>query len=129
MSRRSDTEVDVQSENVSDNLPDEYKVCVYRLVQEALNNTARHAGAKNARVKVEQNGERILVRVSDDGHGFDPERARGLGILGLEERVRRLGGSLHIDSGPNRGTTLEAELPLPNSEQADGNPQIAHEDD
>jgi signal transduction histidine kinase len=117
VSRRSDTEVDVQSENVSDNLPDEYRVCIYRLVQEALNNTARHSGAKNAQVKVKQNGERIVVRVSDDGHGFDPARARGLGILGMEERVRRLGGSLRIESGPDRGTTLEAALPLPKSSQ------------
>jgi signal transduction histidine kinase len=127
LSRRSDTEVDVQSENVSDNLPDEYRVCIYRLVQEALNNTARHSEAKNAWVKVEQNGERILVRVSDDGHGFDPARARGLGILGMEERVRRLGGSLRIESGPGRGTMLQAELPLPKSEQADEKPNLSHD--
>jgi signal transduction histidine kinase len=51
--------------------------------------------------------------VSDDGHGFDPQRSRGLGILGMEERVRRLGGTLTIDAAPGRGATVKAELPLP----------------
>ena len=113
VSRHSEIEVEVDSKNVSEDLPDEYKVCIYRLVQEALNNAVRHSGAKNARVWVEQSANRISVTVSDDGHGFHPQRSRGLGILGMEERVKRLGGSLVIDSTPGQGTTLKAELPLP----------------
>jgi signal transduction histidine kinase len=51
--------------------------------------------------------------VSDDGQGFDPQRTRGLGILGMEERVKRLGGSLAVKSAAGQGTVLKAELPLP----------------
>jgi signal transduction histidine kinase len=82
------------------------------LVQEAVNNAARHSAARNAKVTVEQKTDRILVTVSDDGRGFDPQRARGLGILGMEERVKRLGGKLAIDSKPGSGTTVRAEFPL-----------------
>jgi signal transduction histidine kinase len=103
----------VESANVSGDLPDEYKICVYRLVQEALNNAVRHARARNARVRVAGSASGISIEVSDDGQGFDPQRARGLGILGMEERVKRLGGSLAVRSAPGQGTVLTAELPLP----------------
>jgi len=111
-SRNSGTEVEVRAEGVPENLPDEYNVTIYRLVQEALNNAARHSGARNARVNVTGSGGRIVVEVSDDGRGFDPRRSRGVGILGMEERVRRLHGRLTIDSQPGRGATVRAELPL-----------------
>jgi signal transduction histidine kinase len=105
----------VESENVSEDLPDEYKICVYRLVQEALNNAVRHSGARNAKVRVTQSQNRIAVEIGDDGRGFQPERARGLGILGMEERIKRLGGTLTVDSAPGRGATIKAGLPLPAS--------------
>jgi signal transduction histidine kinase len=112
VSRRSEMEVEIQSGNGAEKIPDEYGICIYRLVQEALNNAARHSSAKNARVTVEQTANKILVCVFDDGRGFDPQRVRGLGILGMEERVRRLGGMFTIDSKPGGGTTLRAEFPL-----------------
>jgi len=112
ISRRSDMEVEVHSENVSEALGDETKVTIYRLVQEALNNAATHAAAKNAKVTIAQNSNKITVRIADDGHGFDPGRQRGMGILGMEERVRRLGGILAIESAPGKGATVKAELPL-----------------
>ena len=112
ISRRSDMEVEVHSENVSETLGDETKVTVYRLVQEALNNAATHASAKNAKVTIAQNSDKITVEIIDDGQGFDPGRQRGMGILGMEERVRRLGGTLTIESAPGKGATVEAELPL-----------------
>jgi hypothetical protein len=56
--------------------------------------------------------DKILVTVQDDGSGFDPERVRGLGLLGMEERARHLGGTFHIDSRPGRGTLLRVTLPL-----------------
>ena len=113
VSRRSEMEVEIQSGNGAEKIPDEYGICIYRLVQEALNNAARHSSAKNARVTIEQTTNKILVCVIDDGRGFDPQRVRGLGILGMEERVRRLGGILTIDSKTGAGTTLKAEFPLP----------------
>jgi signal transduction histidine kinase len=112
VSRNSQVEVDVQSENVSDDLPDDYKVTIYRLVQEALNNAVRHSQARNARVRVEQNGRQIRVTVHDDGRGFDPKRSRGMGMLGMEERVRRLGGRIEFQSAPGQGTTVTADLAL-----------------
>jgi signal transduction histidine kinase len=113
VSRRSEIEVSVESENVSEDLPDEYKICIYRLVQEALNNAVRHSQARNAKVRVSASGSGIAVEVGDDGHGFDPRRARGLGILGMEERVKRLGGTLTVKSAAGQGAVLRAELPLP----------------
>jgi len=116
ISRRSDMEVEVlsevQSENVSESFGDETKVTIYRLVQEALNNAATHASAKNAKVTIAQTSDKITVQVTDDGHGFDPARQRGMGILGMEERVRRLGGVFTIDSAPGKATAVKAELPL-----------------
>ncbi|MGH9740999.1 MAG: sensor histidine kinase, partial [Candidatus Acidiferrum sp.] len=112
ISRRSDMEVEVTSQDVSEDLDDERKVTVYRLVQEALNNAASHASAKNAKVSVVQNTDKITVRVTDDGGGFDPVRKRGMGILGMEERVRRLGGAFAIHSAPGKGAAVSAEIPL-----------------
>ena len=62
--------------------PDEVKVCIYRVVQEALQNTANHARAKKAVVTVKVEGHKVVVEVSDDGEGFEPDRTRGMGILG-----------------------------------------------
>jgi len=112
ISRRSDMEVEVHSEMVSEKLPDETKICVYRLVQEALNNAATHAAAKNARVSVVQTPEKLRVEIIDDGLGFDSRRVRGMGLLGMEERVKRLGGTLSIESRAGQGTSVKAELPL-----------------
>jgi signal transduction histidine kinase len=112
MSRRGEIEVEVHAENVSEELPDPLKLCVYRMVQEALNNAQRHAHAKNAVVELKQTGDVIRVSTRDDGSGFDPKRTRGMGLLGMEERVKRLGGTIEIDSRPGAGTTIRAELPL-----------------
>jgi signal transduction histidine kinase len=113
VSRRSQMEVSVESESVPEDLPDEYKIYIYRLVQEALNNAVRHSGARNAKVVVERLAKSIVVRVADDGRGFDPVRSRGMGILGMEERVKHLGGTLRVESQPGKGATVTAELPLP----------------
>jgi signal transduction histidine kinase len=112
ISRRGDMEVDVHSDRVSEQLSDDVKVCIYRLAQEALNNAARHSGARHARVSITQDTDNIHVEVNDDGKGFSAERVRGMGILGMEERVKRLGGALTIHSAPGTGTTVIAELPL-----------------
>ncbi len=93
-------------------LPEEHKTCIYRMVQEAINNSARHANARTVEVVVRREPERVLFSVQDDGVGFDTRIVRGLGMLGMEERVRRLGGHLTIDSQPGRGTLVSAELPV-----------------
>jgi signal transduction histidine kinase len=113
VSRNSEIEVDVQTGNLSEDLPDEYKICIYRFVQEALHNAVRHSAARAATVSMEQSANRIVVQVKDNGRGFDPGRTRGLGLLGMEERVKRLGGTFTIQAAPQQGTTVTAELPWP----------------
>jgi signal transduction histidine kinase len=117
VSRRGEMEVEVEARGVSDHLPEEYRVCVYRVVQEALNNAQRHSGGRNARVRVEQSASEIAITVRDDGHGFDPKRTRGLGLLGMEERVARLKGTLRVESAPGVGTVIDVRLPM--TEEAD----------
>jgi signal transduction histidine kinase len=108
--KRTGLRVRVSSE-MHGELPEEHKICVYRVVQEALNNCAQHAQASAAQVSVRHADGQIVVTVQDDGSGFDPERVRGLGLLGMEERARHLGGTFHIDSRPGRGTVLRVALP------------------
>ena len=112
MSKRTGMNVRIVAD-VSDDLPDEHRTCVYRVVQEAINNAARHAGARNVQVIVKSEGPRVIFSVQDDGSGFDKATVRGLGLLGMEERVGRLGGVWRIDTHMGRGTTVSAELPLP----------------
>ena len=109
--KRTGMRVQVNSE-VEDELPEEHKTTIYRIVQEALNNCSRHAQATTVQVSVRGQDGQILLNVQDDGSGFDPRRVRGLGLLGMEERVRHLGGTFEIDSLPGRGTLLHIALPL-----------------
>jgi signal transduction histidine kinase len=109
-SRRGEMEVEVQAEELTGKLPDEVKVGIYRIVQEALQNAATHAQAKNATVVIKRGPNRVTVEISDNGKGFHPERTRGMGLLGMEERVRQLGGEVVIRSAPGKGTTVHAEL-------------------
>jgi signal transduction histidine kinase len=111
VAKRTGMRVQVASE-VTEELPEEHKTCIYRVTQEALNNCSRHAQATAVQVSVRKEAGRIVVTVQDDGSGFDPQRVRGLGLLGMEERARHLGGTFEIDSRPGRGTLLRVVLPL-----------------
>jgi signal transduction histidine kinase len=113
VSRRTEMEVEVHALNVSERLPDEHKICIYRIVQEALNNAARHASSRTASVTLTQDSQKIQVSIVDQGRGFDTRRVRGLGLVGMDERVKRLGGTLTIESSPGLGTAVKAELPAP----------------
>jgi signal transduction histidine kinase len=112
MSKRTGLNVMVSAGEEADDLPDEHKTCIYRAVQEAVNNCARHANARTVEVSVVREASRVRFQVRDDGIGFDARFVRGLGLLGMEERVRRLGGDLRLESHPGRGTLISAELPL-----------------
>jgi signal transduction histidine kinase len=111
-SRRTGLRVQVSAVDIEGDLGEEHKTCIYRVVQEALNNSARHAQASVVQVAVRGGAGNILLTVQDDGSGFDAHRIRGLGLLGMEERVRHLGGTFEIDSQPGRGTSLKVELPV-----------------
>jgi len=93
-------------------LAQEHKTCVYRIVQEALNNCSKHAYAKHVQVTICQKPGRLSLTIQDDGKGFDPVRARGLGLVGMTERVSQLNGILKVDSVAGRGTSLRVDLPL-----------------
>jgi signal transduction histidine kinase len=112
ISKRTGMAVEVDAETVADDLPEDHKTCIYRVVQEALNNCARHASAHSVRIRVVQEAERIRLTVQDDGQGFDSTHVRGLGLLGMEERVTHLGGQFQLRSEPGRGTALRIEIPL-----------------
>ncbi len=105
-------DVSIVTEIDSDDLPDEYKTCIYRVVQEALHNCARHSHATTVRIRVEQKADRLIVVIQDDGQGFDTSHTKGLGLLGIQERVARLGGKSNVHSKPNSGTILSVELPF-----------------
>jgi len=112
ISKRTGMAVTVDAESVADDLPEEYKTCIYRVVQEALHNCSRHAFARSVRIQVVQESGRIHLSVLDDGQGFDSTHTRGLGLLGMEERVTHLGGRFQLQSEPGHGTRLRIEIPL-----------------
>jgi signal transduction histidine kinase len=116
-SKRSGLNVSVSADDAIDSLPDEHRTCIYRLVQEAVNNAIRHANARNIEVAVRSERQKVDLTVQDDGAGFDTRFLRGLGLLGMEERVRRLGGNLQITSKPGRGTLVHAALPVAEMDQ------------
>ena len=124
MTKRTGLNVVLSADDSADDLPDDHTTCIYRLVQEAVNNCARHANAHTVEVDVKREERRVILSVRDDGAGFDPRFVRGLGLLGMEERVRRLGGQLEIDSRPGKGTRITAELPV--EEPTHRNEEDAH---
>jgi signal transduction histidine kinase len=102
-------------------LPAQIENAVYRIVQEALTNAARHARATAVTVELEQAAHRLVCSVRDDGVGFDSEAllgrgARGLGLLGMRERLTPFGGTLQIHSAPGQGT--EVRVTVPRGEEA-----------
>jgi signal transduction histidine kinase len=108
--------VRVAAEGVSEDLPEEHKTCIYRIVQEALHNCVQHASAKIVKVAVRQDGDRILLEIQDDGRGFNAREERGMGLLGMQERVSYLGGSFLVESEPGRGAVITIALPVPQTQ-------------
>lgn len=90
------------------------ETALFRVAQEALTNVARHAGALAVEVSLQRDDRAVVLRVADDGRGFHPRpgAGQGLGILGMTERLERLGGTLALGPGAPRGTALEARVPL-----------------
>ena len=90
----------------------ELESTIYRLVQESLTNAIKHADATRARVAIEERDEAVLVRVEDNGRGFDAGAvSRGFGLAGMRERVELAGGELAIESRDGGGTLVRASLP------------------
>jgi signal transduction histidine kinase len=111
--RRSGILVNLNLEGNLSEIPDGHRTCLYRIVQEALTNCGRHSEAKHVELTVHGGKDQISLTVWDDGKGFDatPSTRRGLGLVGIEERARELGGSAEIHSEPGKGTLLEVQIP------------------
>jgi signal transduction histidine kinase len=113
-SRRSGVPVTVQIDGDIEGLPETHRTCIYRIVQEALTNCAKHAQAKSIRVSIYGRQDWLNLSIQDDGAGFESGGAsgRGLGLIGIQERVRELDGKVTIVSQPGKGTIVEVEVPV-----------------
>jgi PAS domain S-box-containing protein len=101
--------------NVPPSLPDDLALCLYRITQESLQNVIKHSGATNAKVELTAGVGELLLTVTDDGCGFDPQTVAtspSLGIIGMRERVRMLHGQISVQSSPDKGTRIEVRVSL-----------------
>jgi signal transduction histidine kinase len=126
-SKRTGMDISVATERIPEDLPDEYKTCIYRVVQEALHNCSRHSHATTVRVRVQQDPGGLTLTVQDDGQGFDVRQSKGMGLLGIEERVSHLGGTTRVHSEPGHGAILTVTLPFVQSDR-DGRDQGSESD-
>jgi signal transduction histidine kinase len=100
-------------------LPPQSETAVFRAVQEVLANVARHAGATSVLMQMARQGDEAVIEIEDDGRGFDPSSVaelapsgRGLGLLGIRERMELLGGSALVESTPGHGTRVVLKVPI-----------------
>jgi PAS domain S-box-containing protein len=108
-------EVEFQQSDVPDNLPKDVTLCIFRIVQEALRNCAKHSGAELVNVKLDTSLDEIRLTVSDDGIGFDMESEamkKGLGFTSMRERLRIVGGKIEVRSKLRQGTLIEVSVPI-----------------
>lgn len=116
---RAGWETDYSVHEVNSHLPPDVSITCFRIVQEALTNIARYAKATHVQVTLERQGDRIVLTVEDNGKGFDVGQAKtrartgvSIGLLGMEERARLVGGEMTITSSPKKGTRLTASIPV-----------------
>jgi two-component system, NarL family, sensor histidine kinase UhpB len=115
--QRLDAAVDFRTEGLAGRLHPEVELVIYRIVQEALTNIARHAGASRVEIGLLFRDDAVEVEVRDNGTGFDvaeatSTRERGLGLFGMRERVELIGGTFSIESQPGQGTCIEVRVPV-----------------
>ena len=113
-------QVDVERREETMRLPTHLETMLFRILQEAVSNILRHASASKVSIDLRPEGDQIVLEVKDNGRGFDVERTRGeamsrkqLGLLGMQERVSLVNGTILVDSSPGGGTTLRVFVPLP----------------
>ena len=123
--KRTGIAVEVAFEGAERRANPDVETLVYRIVQEALTNVAKHSGASVATVTLRRTAERLSVRVEDRGAGFDPREAlsgkdeeRGFGVRAMRDRVEFVRGRFSLRSAPGQGTSVEAEIPLHEEEKA-----------
>jgi two-component system NarL family sensor kinase len=132
-SREHDFEGYFRSNGVEGRLPSHLEAGFYRIAQELLSNIGKHAHATQVDVTLKRWNGSLILAVTDDGVGFDPAAPRasrvdgGFGLVGLRERVALLGGTLHIDSAPDEGTSVRVTVPLANAERGSRNGELSAE--
>jgi len=111
--------VSTEFQGMERRLPAESELALFRIIQEAMSNILRHSGARNATVKIECDADKCVLRVEDDGKGFDvreitsiDRRGRGAGLFGMKERVKLVGGICSINSQLGKGTKITAKIPI-----------------
>jgi signal transduction histidine kinase len=108
-------EIDFNTDDLPSPLSPDISLCIFRVLQEALHNSAKHSGVRHFEVRLWGDSDEIHLTVRDSGVGFDREKAktsRGLGLISMEERLKLVNGMLSIDSRPKGGTTIHARVPL-----------------
>jgi signal transduction histidine kinase len=119
-SESSGLEIKLNSPDQLDRLPAEMEITLYRIAQEAITNTIRHAQATSINIKLERGVHCMWLTIEDDGQGFKMERQNsGLGLVGIQERIALLDGNMKIESSPGYGTKLWVEIPIPESIESD----------
>jgi len=118
-SKRAEIKASIESVGGEKRLPSEIETALYRIVQEALTNVAKHADADEVSLRLNHHHDRIIVSIEDDGRGFDLNKLhnakvpfQGLGLIGMGDRTALLGGLLDIQSHPGEGTRIEVNIPL-----------------
>jgi len=111
---RPDFTVTLTHENIPAALPHEVTLCLYRIVQEALQNAIRHSSAREVRISLHGAVDQLTLTIVDDGVGFDVDAAwgKGLGLLSMSERLESIDGSVKIRSGPGAGTRVDVVVPI-----------------
>ena len=106
--------VDVEAQIGDARLPEPVETTLYRIVQEAVTNVAKHAEARHLSITLTRKNGSVVAIIEDDGKGFDPQAAEsdGLGLLGMRERLSLVGGTLRVEAAAGTGTTIAAEVPL-----------------
>ena len=113
-----ESEIRLEENGAAARLGPELESTVYRLVQETLTNTVKHANAERVELTLKASGGEVRLSVSDDGSGFLLDRpAEGFGLIGMRERVELVGGRLEVESSPGGGTVVRARLPVRPLEQ------------
>jgi signal transduction histidine kinase len=113
-SRRFNIPVHLKVDPGLGRLPEEWETCIYRSIQEALTNTVRHSEATEVLMRIEREADAIRVIVQDNGHGLEfTAQPGGLGLVGMSERARELGGTLTVESNERSGTKIRITLPQP----------------
>jgi signal transduction histidine kinase len=114
-SKQHHLQIQFVEHDVPRSLPKNITLCIYRIVQEALWNVVKHSGTREVEIELTGSLGTIDLRVSDSGAGFDPELIQakgGLGLISMRERLRLVGGELHIESQPSHGTRINAWVPI-----------------